>query len=35
MKSEMTLDEYRAMQAAQRHPTKPRDDREHQEQATL
>lgn len=35
MKSEMTLDEYRAMQAKQKQPTKPRDDREHQEQAAL
>lgn len=35
MKSEMTLDEYRAMQAARRQPPKPRDEREHQEQAAL
>lgn len=35
MKSEMSLEEYRAMLAAQRQPTKPRDDREHQEQAAL
>lgn len=35
MKSEMTLDEYRAMLAGQRQPPAPRDDREHQEQAAL
>lgn len=35
MKSEMTLDEYRAWLAEQKQPPAPRDDREHQEQVAL